>query len=133
MFKKTIKYEDFNGNEREETFYFNLTKAEVTKMELQVNGGYSNVIQRIVDSQDGSAIMEIFEKIILESYGEKSIDGREFMKSKEIVDKFKSTEAYSVLFMELCTDSAKAAEFVTGVLPSETLKEIEKPVLSPVM
>jgi len=27
MLKKTIKYTDFDGNERTEDFYFNLTKA----------------------------------------------------------------------------------------------------------
>ena len=117
MFKKTIKYTDFDGNEREETFYFNLTEAEVTKMELGASGGYSNMLRRIIASQDSAEIMKTFEQFIIDSYGEKSADGREFVKSPEITQKFMSTEAYSKLFIELCTDTNAAAEFANGVLP----------------
>ena len=117
MFKKTIKYTDFDGNEREETFYFNLTEAEVTKMELGASGGYSNMLRRIIASQDSAEIMKTFERFIIDSYGEKSADGREFVKSPEITQKFMSTEAYSKLFIELCTDTNAAAAFANGVLP----------------
>ncbi len=127
MFKKTITYEDFNGNERTEDFYFNLTKAEVTKMELSINGGYSELIKKVMAEQDAPTIMKTFERFILDSYGEKSMDGREFNKSPEITAKFQATEAYSVLFMELCTDSEKAAEFVNGVIP----KDLPKPEPAP--
>ncbi len=119
MFKKTITFTDFNGNERTEDFYFNLTKAEITKMELSINGGYSEMIRKVMAEQDAPTIMQTFERFILDSYGEKSMDGREFIKSPEITAKFQATEAYSVLFMELCTNSEKAAEFVNGVIPKD--------------
>ena len=119
MLKKTITYTDFNGNERTEDFYFNLTKADITEMELSINGGYSAMIQKVMAEQDAPTIMKTFKQFIIDSYGEKSSDGREFRKSKEITDKFLSTEAYSNLFMELCTDAKAAADFVNGVLPKD--------------
>lgn len=123
MLKKTIKYTDYDGNERTEDFYFNLSRAEVTKMEMGVDGGYTEMINRMVSKLDGPSIMNTFERFILDSYGEKSPDGKRFVKNEEIRENFKSTEAYSILFMELCTDSEKAVEFIKAVLPEPTAEE----------
>lgn len=117
MLKKTIKYTDYNGVERSEDFFFNLTKAEIMEMELGTTGGLAEKIQRIVDAQDAPAIIEVFKDVILKSYGEKSPDGKRFIKSKEIADAFVQTEAYSELFMELATDADAAAAFINGIVP----------------
>lgn len=118
MLKKTITYNDFNGVERTEDFYFNLTKAEVLEMEMSATGGLAESIKRIVAAQDQPAIIKLFKDLILKAYGEKSADGRRFMKSEEIKDNFAQTEAYSILFMELATDAEKASEFVNGIVPA---------------
>ena len=117
MIKKTIAYEDFNGQTREEDFYFNLTKAELTEMELSMNGGLSQLLEKIIKENDQKQIIEYFKKIVLGSYGVKSLDGRSFVKSDELRTEFASTMAYSELFMELATDAEKAAEFVNGIMP----------------
>ena len=117
MLKKTITYTDYNGNERTEDFYFNLSRAEITKMELGTTGGLSEMIQNVVKSKDVPSIIKIFEDLVLRSYGQKSADGRKFMKSKEITDDFAQTEAYSMIFMELALDDIKASEFVNGIVP----------------
>ena len=126
MIKKTISYVDYDGNEREEDFYFNLSKAELTELQLGTSGGLQKMIENIVKTKDIPRIIEIFKKIILASYGEKSPDGRRFVKSKEITDNFTQTEAYSILFMELSTDADKAAEFIAGVIPADLKKEFEE-------
>jgi len=118
MLKKTIKYTDFDGNEREETFYFNLTQAEVTELELSTEGGLSAKIQKIIEAKDNSTIIEMFKDIIGRSYGEKSPDGKLFVKSKEVRDAFMQTQAYSDLFMELATNPDAAAAFVSGIIPA---------------
>lgn len=123
MIKKTITYSDFNGTERTEDFYFNLTKAEITKMELSIKGGLAEMIQRIVAAQDTPAIIEVFEDLIKRSYGVKTPDGRGFVKKAEDLDAFMATEAYSQLFMELATDADAAAKFVNGVVPADMAKQ----------
>jgi hypothetical protein len=123
MIKKTITYPDFNGNERTEDFYFNLTKAEITKMELSIKGGLAEMIQRIVAAQDTPAIIEVFEDLIKRSYGVKTPDGRGFVKKTEDLEAFMATEAYSQLFMELATDADAAAKFVNGVVPADMAKQ----------
>lgn len=120
MLKKTITYNDYNGVERTEDFYFNLTKAEIMEMEMGTAGGMAEMIERIVKAQDAPSIINIFKKIILKAYGEKSADGRRFMKSDEISEGFAQTEAYSILFMELATDADAASAFVNGVVPADT-------------
>ena len=124
MIKKTISYTDFNGGERTEDFYFHLTKAEITKMEMSVNGGMAERIQRIVSAQDQPAIIEVFEDLIKKSYGVKTPDGRGFVKRKEDLEAFMATEAYSQLFMELATDSDAASKFVNGIIPADLSKQI---------
>ena len=119
MLKKTITYTDYNGNSRTEDFYFNLTEAEVTEMELSVNGGLAEMIKRIVAAQDSKQIIEIFKDIIMRAYGEKSPDGKRFIKTQEVKDNFAQTEAYSKLFMELATDDKAAADFINGIIPAK--------------
>ena len=117
MIKKTIEYVDYNGENRKEEFYFNLSKAEVMEMEMSKNGGLSEYIQRIVKSSDNAAIIALFKEIICKSYGEKSLDGKRFIKNKELTEAFVQTEAYSELFMELATNADEAAAFVNGIIP----------------
>lgn len=117
MIKKTIEYVDYNGENRKEEFYFNLSKAEVMELEMSKNGGLSEYIQRIVKSSDNAAIMALFKEIICKAYGEKSLDGKRFIKNKELTDAFVQTEAYSELFMELATNANEAAAFINGIIP----------------
>ena len=130
MLKKTIKYNDFNGMERTEDFYFNLTKAEVMEMEMSTAGGLAEMIQRIVAAQDAPAIIKIFKDLILKAYGEKSPDGKRFMKEDDmgrpLCKNFEQTEAYSILFMELATDADAAAKFVNGIVPADVAEAASK-------
>lgn len=126
MLKKTITFTDFDGVERTEDFYFNLTKAELLEMEMGVEGGMQKMLEKIVAAQDSKKIIETFKEIILKAYGEKSPDGRRFIKSKDIVEGFTQTEAYSKLFMELATDPKAAAAFVNGIIPQQN-----KPIIDP--
>ena len=119
MLKKTITYPDYNGSELTEDFYFNLSEAEVMEMELSMDGGLSNYLTRIVQAQNRPQIIKVFKELILKAYGEKSMDGKRFLKSDAISANFAATEAYSQLFMELATDDIKAAEFVNGITPSK--------------
>lgn len=119
MFKKTIKYTDFDGNERKEDFYFNLTKAELLEMQLSIDGGLQGYLERIIKTQSQPELIKMFKEIIMRAYGEKSPDGKRFLKSDEIRQNFECTEAYSELFMELATNSDAAAEFIDALLPGD--------------
>ena len=118
MLKKTFTYVDYNGVERTEDHYFNLSKAELMEMELSTTGGLAEMINKIVAAQDAPAIVKVFKDLVLKAYGQKSADGRRFVKSKELSDEFAQTEAYSQLFMELATDADAAAKFVNGIVPA---------------
>ena len=117
MLKQTLTYVDYNNVERTEDFYFNLTQAEVTEMELSITGGLVEKINRIVAAQDGGEIMKLFKDMILKAYGEKSPEGKHFLKSEERSLLFSQTEAYNDLFMRLVTNPEAAAAFVNGILP----------------
>ena len=124
MHKETITYEDYNGNERTEDFYFNLSKAEIMEMEMSTTGGMEQMINKIIAAQDTPAIIKVFKDLILKSYGEKSADGKRFIKNKELADEFTQTEAYSNLFMELSTDANAAAAFVNAIIPVDVSKQV---------
>ena len=126
MLKKTITYTDYNGMERTEDFYFNLTKAELMEMEMGTTGGFAEMVQRIVAAKDAPAIIKIFKEMILKAYGQKSPDGRRFIKNEELREEFSQTEAFSILYMELATDDKAAAKFVNGVMPAEMVEQAQK-------
>lgn len=117
MLKKTITFIDFNDKEVSEDHFFHLSKADLVELEVGHDGGLSNALQEIVNSNDGKRIILEFKKLILAAYGTKSDDGRRFIKTDGLREEFASSEAYSTLFMELVTDADKAAEFVNGIVP----------------
>jgi hypothetical protein len=117
VLKKTITYKDFNGEEVREDFLFHLSKAELVELEASHEDGLAEAMQRIVDAKDNKAIVAEFKKIILQSIGMKSMDGRRFIKTQQMRDEFESSEAYSTLFMELLTDTGAAVEFMNGIIP----------------
>lgn len=119
MLKKTIQYTDYNDVKREEDFYFNLTETELAEMQLEVTGGLDSMLQAIVKAQDIPTIAKLFKQIILKAYGQKSPDGRRFIKSEELSTEFSQTGAYNVLYMELSQDAEKASEFITGIIPAK--------------
>jgi hypothetical protein len=124
MLKKTTTYTDYNGVERTEDVYFNLSKAELTEMELEIEGGFNAYLQRIVSGQNMPEIIKTLKAIILKAYGEKSPDGKRFIKSKELSESFAQTEAYSQLFMELVSDAEAGAKFINGILPADIAKQV---------
>ena len=117
MVVEKIKYTDFNGLEREEEFMFNLTEAEITEMELTTDGGLSDAIKKIIAAQDTPQIIKVFKMLLLKSYGEKSADGRRFVKSDKLSEEFAQTNAYSPLFLKLATDDKAAVAFINGIMP----------------
>ena len=129
MLKKRIKYTDYHGNERNEDFYFNLSKAEIATWELTLEGGLDRHVQKITQEQSGAKIIGLFQELIERSYGEKSPDGRMFVKIDDhgvkVVQRFMQTEAYSVLFMELATNADVAAAFVNGIIPEDLLAGLD--------
>lgn len=133
MIKKTITYTDYNGIERTEDHYFNLSKAEITEMNLSTAGGIKQMLDDAVAARDLPKLSAIFKDLILRSYGIKSADGKRFIKSKEISTEFSQTEAYSVLYMELLSDdtAAAAVAFINGILPSGMSAKNIEPQIEP--
>lgn len=125
MIKKTITFEDFDGNEQTEEHYFNLTKAELLELEMINNGQYSQILTKIGESEDGKQIVEEFKKILKLSYGVRSEDGKRFIKSDELFKAFSQTGAYSELYFELATDAEAGAVFVNGLIPASMVKQLQ--------
>lgn len=127
MLIKPITYTNYNGEEVTENVCFNLSRAELMEMELTTDGGFVDHIKKITDAKDQPEIFRLFKQIILKSYGEKTPDGKHFMKTdpdgRPLSRFFEQTEAYSVLLMELATDSDTAAKFVNEIVPKDTVSK----------
>lgn len=128
MYHTNVTFENFDGEQVTKTLYFNLTKAEITKLQLSYKGGFDKYVQSVIDEKDPEKIMNLFEMLILKAYGVRNDDG--FIKSKEKTDAFVTSEAYSELFMRLITDEKAQNEFFMGIMPrdlaEQAAKEIEK-------
>lgn len=117
MIKKEVTYTDYFNNERRATCYFGFTKTELLMMQSSASGGLENTLRNIIETDNSEKIMKFFEKVILDSYGEKSDDGTRFMKNKEIRAAFRESPIFDQIFMELIQDENKAIEFVRGIMP----------------
>lgn len=129
MYAKKIMSTNYNtGEQKERTYYFNLTKAELMEMQLSVDGGLQEYVQKIIEAEKTPQLVELFKKLILMSYGEKSDDGMRFMKKAadghRLSDDFEQTDAYSELFTELATNSESATAFVNGILPAQVQEQM---------
>lgn len=126
MYKKIIKYTDYNGTERKEPFYFNLDEADIMRYNFSVDGeeGYKTYLMRLLATNKTSEAYAIFEKFICESYGVKSDDGKRFIKNEEVLNEFKQSRAYSVLIMELISKEGAATEFFNGIMPPVMLAQM---------
>lgn len=125
MFKYNCKYTDLNGVEREEDYYFNLTKAEIMEMQFESEGGLDKKIEKIVKSKNEKQVFSIFKEIVLKAYGIKSEDGKRFIKNQAVREEFEQSVAYSELIMELLSDENKATNFMTQIIPKvDQVKEI---------
>ena len=117
MFKYNIKYTDYNGVERNEPFYFNMSKAELMEMELSTQAGVEEMIRMMIATNDNAKIVQTFKDLILKSYGIKSEDGKRFIKSKELRDQFEQSEAYSEFFMAMiANEDGLQTKFINGVI-----------------
>lgn len=135
MLKKNITYPDYDGHERTEEYHFNLDEGEIMEMELSISGGFSKMVEKAINEERHPELFKIFKEMVLKSYGEKSGDGKYFLKEDEngrsLARKFMQTKAYSVLMMELTNDAKAAAEFVNGIMPADmAAKYGAKPAVS---
>lgn len=129
MFIKKITYKDFAGETRTEEYMFNMSKSDVVQWRYSVNGGIEEVFRRIIDKNDQTALMAMVKDLIRRSYGERSLDGKSFVKRKngvDLIEEFEQTAAYDALFMELITNSKAAAEFLNGLMPPDLVAELDK-------
>lgn len=125
MLKKTITYTDYDGMERTEDFWFNLSKTELTKLDAELPGGVLGVLRKIIDKKDRKALVDFIETLILRSYGEKTLDGKRFVKTPDMAEEFMQTPAYDELFMSILSDTDSQTSFINGVIPQSMAKEIE--------
>ena len=126
MHKETITYEDYNGIERTEEFLFNFSKAEIMEMQYGISGGLDAMLKKIVATKDMPGLITIFKDLVLKAYGQKSPDGRRFIKNQELRDDFESTPAYSIIFMKYATNDVAGAEFINNIIPADIAKELAK-------
>ena len=119
MLKKEITYEDYNGEKQTDVYYFNLSKAELVDMSFGDGKSVADTIRQATETQDRGRLIGLFKQLVLDSYGEKSEDGKRFIKSQELREQFAQTAAYSELFMELATNDQAAIKFIKGLLPKD--------------
>ena len=124
MIKKRITYTDYDGVERTEDFYFNISKSELAEMEMTTAGSFTGALQRMIDAKDVTDLAKTVKFFILKAYGEKTPDGKRFTKSEELSTAFSQTPAYDQLFMEIFPNTDMALEFINGLMPAELVKQV---------
>lgn len=139
MICKTIKYVDYFGDDREVKAYFHLNASELTDFLFDIGGktgNYEDAIRSIIESEDRQYVVNMIKQIILKSYGIRSDDGQEFLKEDPITcvqhyKKFMQSAAFEQLYTELYSDESVLSEFISGVLPADMQKDVQKAMNDP--
>ena len=131
MLKRNITYENFNGENCSGTFYFNISKPEIVELQYSEADGFDETLKKIVKADDQGALIAIFKKLILDSFGQKSPDGERFIKNAQLREDFSQMAAFHSLFMELATNSDSASEFIIGIFPKDMEVELQNSLKSP--
>ena len=126
MYKTSVKYENFNGVEKERTLYFNLTNQELAEMKFATNGDFEDIIDEVIKNKDYVKMLKVFEELIKKSYGEKSEDGEYFDKSEQVFNRFKYSNAYDAFMDKLMTKEDELQNFVFNVIPKSLSDEAKK-------
>jgi len=124
MLKREITFEDFNGETVTETHYFNLTKTELMELEADYSGGLEASLVKIIEAKDNKTLLTEFKRIVMMAYGEKSADGRRFVKNQQLCEEFSQTAAFDALFVELASNEEAGAAFISGVMPRDLQEEL---------
>lgn len=119
MLTKTITYTDLNGVEQTETHLFNMNKAELGRMQVKMDGKYIDYLQQLVDGKKIEALYDFFYNLVLDSYGEKSEDGKHFYKDAERRANFECSVAFSEILIDTIGDADKMSAFTKGILPPD--------------
>ena len=118
MYIKEITFTDFNGNTVTEIYCFNLNKVELMELQTSVPGGWAALGEKAVKEQDSSTLFKLYKELVLTAVGEKSADGKQFIKTPEIVSKFQNSNAFPEFMMALVENEKLAEEFIAGILPN---------------
>jgi len=126
VIKQTVKYTDFNGQEQSQDFYFHLSRPELVRLEVSMEGGFQAYVQQIAQAEKMKELLEVFDKLLEMSYGKKSDDGQRFEKTPEMLAEFKSSPAYEKLWFDLATNAELGAAFINGVMPQGLDKDVNQ-------
>ena len=130
MFTTEIEYTDLFGEKQKEKFYFSLSEVDLFDMQLSVNGGLTEYAEKIINENDSQKLWKLFEKLVLNSYGEKSVDGKSFNKFDEdgrrLSNKFRQTIAYNELMVKIVSDADFAADFFNHLAPKRIMEKMNQ-------
>ena len=124
MIKQDITYTNFEGEQETETLYFHLNKVELMEMQVSEKRGLAQYITDIQKAENNKEIFRLFKEIVLSSYGERSEDGKKFIKNERLREEFEGSLAYEELMVKLVTEADFASKFVNGIMPAGMADQI---------
>lgn len=129
MLKKTVTYDDLDGNPVTEDFYFHLNKLEIAELDIKTPGGLMAFGERLQKTNDAMEAYEVFKDLLLTAYGVRSGD-RHFMKKDShgvpYRDYLEGSDALGEIIIEMLQNAELGAKFFEDVLPAAWLQEVQK-------
>lgn len=111
MLAKTITYTDLNGQSQTETLYFNFNQREAAAFIDSIGGDYDAYASKILSTGRVSDIIDFITNILLDAYGQKSEDGKRFIKNAKIRAEFADSIAFAEITEQFLMDPKFSEEF----------------------
>ena len=125
MQKLTVQYQNWDGDLETEDLYFHLNIKELQEME-KWDVPLTKRIAKLTKTEDGTEAFELMRDIVEAAYGERSSDGKRFVKNPEVLKNFTQGLAYDEVILQFIDGTTDLAKFVEGLLPKKVFELAKK-------
>ena len=125
MQKLTVQYQNFDGDLETEDLYFHLNIKELQEME-NWDVPLTKRIAKLTKTEDGKEAFELMRDIVEAAYGERSADGKRFVKNPEVLKNFTQGLAYDEVIISFIDGTTDLGKFVEGLLPKKVFELAKK-------
>ncbi len=125
MQKLTVQFENFDGETVSEDLYFHLNIKELQDME-KWDVPLTQRIAKLTKTEDGKEAFDLMRDIVEAAYGERSEDGKRFVKNPEVLKNFTEGLAYDEVILKFIDGTTDLSKFIEGLLPKKVFELAKK-------
>lgn len=124
--KRTITFNDIDGHEVTEEWYFDLGVTDVMDMDIvhEHPDDVAEYVMSIMKNRKTKELLQLWRELLMRAVGKRV--GNRLVKGDDIMVEFRHGGAFEKLFAELIEDPKAGADFFNAIFPANIQAKIEE-------